>query len=175
MAKAKAKTRTPAAKRTTATAASVAVGQAVPDFTLPATDKEIFTLSAQRGGAVMLYFYPRDATPGCTLEAQQFRDLHVKLRRAGASVWGISRDSLAAHARFAAAQKLPFHLLSDSDETVCHLFDVIREKNMYGRKVLGIERSTFLIDAKGVLRHEWRKVKVTNHAQDVLEILRALN
>ncbi|MDR2214729.1 MAG: peroxiredoxin [Nevskiaceae bacterium] len=169
MAKAKAKAK---AKPATAT---VNLDQPVPDFTLPSTAGEPFTLSAQRGTAVVLYFYPKDATPGCTLEAQQFRDLHAKLRRAGASIWGISRDSLASHERFRAAQKLPFHLLSDADESVCRLFDVIREKNMYGRKVLGIERSTFLIDQKGLLRHEWRKVKVADHAEIVLEALRALD
>jgi peroxiredoxin Q/BCP len=149
--------------------------KALPDFTLPSTSGEPFHLAAQRGAWLVLYFYPKDSTPGCTLEAQQFRDLHAKLRRAGASVWGISRDSLPSHERFRTAQKLPFHLLSDADETVCRQFDVIREKNMYGRKVLGIERSTFLIDPKGVLRHEWRKVKVADHAQDVLETLRALD
>lgn len=155
--------------------AAASVGKPAPDFVLPSTDGTDWRLSAQRGAPVVLYFYPRDATSGCTLEAQQFRDLHAKLRRAGASVWGISRDSLASHARFRAAQRLPFHLLSDPDEQACGLYGVIREKNMYGRKVLGIERSTFLVDAKGLLRHEWRKVKVAGHAETVLEAVRALD
>ena len=110
---------------------------------------------------------------GCTTEAQQFRDLHAKFRRAGAQVFGISRDSLTSHAKFRVAQELPFHLLSDSDEEVCKLFDVIREKSLYGRKYMGIERSTFLIDESGKLRREWRKVKVAGHAQEVLDSLRA--
>lgn len=155
--------------------AKTKLGEPVPDFTLPSTAGEPFRLAAARGAPVVLYFYPKDATSGCTLEAQDFRDLHAKLRRAGASVWGISRDSLASHARFRAAQELPFHLLSDAEEQACRLFDVIREKNMYGRKVMGIERSTFLIDSKGVLRQEWRKVKVAGHAEIVLEAVRALD
>jgi thioredoxin-dependent peroxiredoxin len=148
-------------------------GDPVPDFTLPSTAGEPFRLAANRGAPVVLYFYPKDATSGCTLEAQDFRDLHAKLRRAGASVWGISRDSLASHARFRAAQELPFHLLSDAEEQACRLFDVIREKNMYGRKVMGIERSTFLIDNRGLLQAEWRKVRVAGHAEAVLAALAA--
>lgn len=153
----------------------IAIGKAVPDFTLPSTAGEPFRLSAQRGAPLVLYFYPKDATSGCTLQAQQFRDLHAKLRRAGATVWGVSRDSIASHERFRAAQRLPFHLLSDEGELACSLFDVIHEKNMYGRKVLGIVRSTFLIDSKGVLRQEWRKVKVPGHAEAVLEAVRAID
>jgi thioredoxin-dependent peroxiredoxin len=151
--------------------AQLKVGAKVPDFVLPSTDGE-FRLSACKG-AVVLYFYPKDATSGCTTEAQQFRDLHARFRRAGAQVFGISRDSLASHGKFRAAQELPFHLLSDSDEKVCKQFDVIREKSLYGRKYLGIERSTFLIDGSGKLRREWRKVKVAGHAQEVLDSLRA--
>jgi peroxiredoxin Q/BCP len=174
---AKAKAGTAATPKTAAPRrrpAAVAVGNPVPDFTLPSTSGEPFQLAAARGAPVVLYFYPKDATSGCTLEAQDFRDLHARVRRAGATVWGISRDSLASHARFRAAQALPFHLLSDAEEQACRLFDVIREKNMYGRKVMGIERSTFLIDSKGVLRQEWRKVKVAGHAEVVLEAVRAL-
>jgi thioredoxin-dependent peroxiredoxin len=163
------------AKSRPSTAAAAKVGDPVPDFTLPSTAGEPFRLGAHRGAPLVLYFYPKDATSGCTLEAQDFRDLHAKLRRAGATVWGISRDSLASHARFRAAQELPFHLLSDAEEHACRLFDVIREKNMYGRKVMGIERSTFLVDSKGVLRQEWRKVKVAGHAEIVLEAVRALD
>ncbi|MGC4028127.1 MAG: peroxiredoxin [Steroidobacteraceae bacterium] len=154
--------------------ASITVGKKVPDFSLPSTGED-FRLSQLRGSAVVLYFYPKDMTSGCTLESQDFRDLHAKFRRAGARVFGISRDSLASHAKFREKEGLPFDLLSDADEKACHLFDVIREKNMYGRKVLGIERSTFLIDSQGVLRHEWRKVKVPGHAENVLEVLRALD
>jgi thioredoxin-dependent peroxiredoxin len=176
MAKAKAKTMaTPKGSAPAQRAAGVAIGNPVPDFTLPSTAGEPFRLAALRGAPVVLYFYPKDATSGCTLEAQEFRDLHAKLRRAGATVWGISRDSLASHARFRAAQALSFHLLSDAEEHACRLFDVIREKNMYGRKVMGIERSTFLVDSKGVLRQEWRKVKVAGHAEVVLEAVRALD
>jgi thioredoxin-dependent peroxiredoxin len=174
MAKAKAAT-TPKANTPARRTAAITVGKPVPDFTLPSSAGEPFRLSALRGAPVVLYFYPKDATSGCTLEAQDFRDLHAKLRRAGATVWGISRDSVASHARFRAAQALPFHLLSDAEERACRLFDVIHEKNMYGRKVMGIVRSTFLVDSKGVLRQEWRKVKVAGHAEAVLEALRALD
>lgn len=174
MAKAKARAEAKAKPVRARPPGRVAPGQPVPDFTLPSTGPAPFVLSAQRG-ALVLYFYPKDATSGCTLQAQDFRDLHARLRRAGASVWGISRDSLASHQRFRAAQGLPFHLLSDTDEQACGLFDVIREKNMYGRKVLGIERSTFLIDSRGLLRREWRKVKVAGHAEAVLEAVRALD
>jgi peroxiredoxin Q/BCP len=152
--------------------AKVKVDAKVADFALPSTDGKDFRMSASKG-TVVLYFYPKDATSGCTTEAQQFRDLHAKFRRAGAQVFGISRDSLASHAKFRASQELPFHLLSDSDEKVCKLFDVIREKSLYGRKYMGIERSTFLIDESGKLRREWRKVKVAGHAQEVLDSLRA--
>ena len=158
-----------------ASAAKVAVGQKVPDLALPSTAGGEFRLSGLRGGAVVLYFYPKDATSGCTVEAQEFRDLHARFRRAGATVFGISRDSLPSHERFRAAQKLPFHLLSDPEERACALFDVIREKSLYGRRYMGVERSSFLIDSKGVLRQEWRKVKVAGHAEAVLEAVRALH
>jgi thioredoxin-dependent peroxiredoxin len=146
----------------------------VPDFTAPSTSGEEFRLSDCTGKILVLYFYPRDATPGCTTEGEDFRDLHPRLRRAGAEVFGISRDSIASHDKFRSKYKFPFALLSDEDEKLCRLFDVIREKNMYGKKVLGIERSTFLIDGKGVLRQEWRKVKVAGHAEAVFEAVRAL-
>ena len=150
----------------------VVTGKAVADFTLPSTAGTDFRLRSARGQWVVLYFYPKDSTPGCTTESAAFRDLHAQFTAAGAMVLGISRDSLASHAKFRLSLGLPFDLLSDSDEVVCKLFDVIREKNMYGKKVMGIERSTFLIDAKGVLRHQWRKVKVPGHAEQVLETLR---
>lgn len=154
--------------------AKIEVGKKVPDFTVPSTAGP-FRLSAARGAPLVLYFYPKDMTSGCTLESQDFRDLAGKFRRAGALIVGISRDSLASHEKFRGKESLPFDLLSDADEKVCRLFDVIHEKNMYGRKVMGIVRSTFLIDAKGVLRREWRKVKVAGHAEDVLEAVRSLD
>ena len=146
----------------------------VPAFSLPSTAGTDFHLADARGKALVLYFYPKDATPGCTTESEAFRDLHAQFRRAGAEVLGISRDSLASHEKFRTRLELPFHLLSDAEEKACHLFEVIREKNLYGKKVMGIERSTFLIDAKGVLRREWRKVKVAGHAEEVLEAARSL-
>ena len=153
----------------------VAIGKRVPDFTLPSSAGTDFSLKAQRGHKVVLYFYPRDSTPGCTLEGENFRDLHGKFVRAGARIFGISRDSLASHAKFCAKYSFPFELLSDADETACRLFDVIREKNMYGRKVLGIERSTFFVDSQGLLQREWRKLKVDGHAEEVLEAARSID
>ncbi len=152
----------------------VEVGKKVPDFKLPATGEQTITLSDLRDKNVVVYFYPRDNTPGCTLEGQDFRDQINKFRRRKTVVLGISRDSIKSHDNFKAKQKLPFDLLSDADEKVCRLFDVIREKNLYGRKVLGIERSTFLIDGKGVLRREWRKVKVKGHVDEVLEAIKQI-
>lgn len=151
-----------------------AVGLEVPDFSLPATGGQTFRLSALRGHPVVIYFYPKDSTPGCTSEAGQFRDLHDAFVAAGASIWGVSRDSLKSHESFKAKLGLPFELLSDADETVCRLFDVIRMKNMYGKQVRGIERSTFLIDAAGRLAREWRGVKVEGHAAEVLAALKSL-
>ena len=149
--------------------AKVELGTKVPDFSLPATGGETFTLKSAAGKALVLYFYPKDMTSGCTREAQDFRDLHAAFVRAGARVLGISRDSLSSHEKFRSKERLPFALLADEDERACKLFDVIHEKSMYGRKYLGIERSTFLIDKRGVLRREWRKVKVPGHAEEVLE------
>ena len=152
----------------------VSVGNKVPDFTLPATGEQEITLSDYTGRNVVLYFYPKDSTSGCTLEGQDFRDRINTFRRRKTTVLGISRDSLRSHENFRAKHEFPFDLLSDADEKVCRLFDVIREKNMYGRKVMGIERSTFLIDARGILRREWRKVKVKGHVDEVLEAIKAL-
>ena len=143
------------------------------DFTA-LTDAGEFRLSANRGHPVVLYFYPRDNTSGCTLESQQFRDLHQQFAKAGAVVVGVSRDSLKSHAGFRQKQGLPFELISDADEKLCHQFDVIRMKNMYGKQVRGIERSTFLFDRNGQLVREWRKVKVDGHAQEVLDAVKAL-
>jgi peroxiredoxin Q/BCP len=153
---------------------SVAIGKPVPDFSLASTGGAAWRLKDARGHAVVLYFYPKDNTPGCTLEGQQFSALAPKFEKAGVTILGVSRDSLGSHEKFRTKMCFPFQLLSDEDEKLCKLFDVIREKNMYGRKVLGIERSTFLIDGKGVLRAEWRKVKVEGHAAAVLEAAQGL-
>ena len=151
------------------------LGQPVPDFELPATGGKLFRLSAAKGKPVVLYFYPKDSTPGCTTEAQQFRDLHAEFLAQGCGIYGISRDSLKSHDSFKAKQCLPFGLLSDSAETVCSLFGVIKMKNMYGKQVRGIERSSFVIDGQGVLRREWRGVKVPGHAQEVLDFIKTFN
>lgn len=150
------------------------IGLEVPDFTLPATGGQDFRLASLRGGPLVIYFYPKDSTPGCTTEAQQFRDLHAEFVAAGGSVWGVSRDSLKSHENFKAKLGLPFELLSDTEEIACRLFDVIKQKNMYGKQVKGIERSTFLIDRAGRLAREWRGVKADGHAAAVLEALRSL-
>lgn len=150
------------------------VGKKVASFSLPATGGKTISLDDFKDRHLVLYFYPRDATPGCTREGQDFRDLYGQFQAAGAEVLGVSRDSIQAHERFKSAQSFPFELLSDEDETLCRRFDVIKEKNMYGRKVMGIERSTFLIARHGVLRKEWRKVRVPGHAEAVLEAVRTL-
>jgi len=155
-------------------APQVAIGKQVPDFSLPASGADSWRLRDARTRKLVLYFYPRDNTPGCTLEGQQFAQLAPRFEQAGATIVGISRDSVASHDRFRAQMKFPFILLSDADGVACALFDVIREKNMYGRKVMGIERSTFLLDGEGILRHEWRKLKVEGHALAVLEAAQAL-
>ena len=148
--------------------------QTVADFSLPATGDQTFTLSACRGSTVVLYFYPKDSTPGCTTEAQQFRDLHPQFVEAGAIVVGVSRDSIRSHENFKAKQAFPFELGSDADEAICNLFSVMKMKNMYGKQVRGIERSTFVIDRSGVLRREWRGVKVPGHVQEVLDYVKTL-
>jgi peroxiredoxin Q/BCP len=153
---------------------TVAIGKSVPNFTLPATGGKSVDLKGLRGSNVVVYFYPRDSTPGCTTEGCDFGSLHEKFRRKNTVILGVSRDSLASHEKFKAKFEFPFDLLSDGDETLCRLFDVIREKNMYGKKVLGVERSTFLIDAEGKLRSEWRKVSVKGHAELVLAALGSL-
>jgi thioredoxin-dependent peroxiredoxin len=145
-----------------------------PHFELPATGGANFRLADARGRTLVLYFYPKDNTPGCTTEGQQFRDLHHEFDKLGCDVYGISRDSLKSHESFRTKMSFPFHLLSDAEETACKLFDVIKMKNMYGKKVRGIERSTFVIDSHGVLRREWRGVKVPGHAQEVLDYVKTL-
>jgi len=141
---------------------------------LPATGAEELSIQSFRGTPLVLYFYPRDNTPGCTQEGQDFRDLHAEFQALDCAIVGVSRDSVKTHENFKAKQGFPFELISDGDETLCRLFDVIKEKNMYGKKVMGIERSTFLIDAEGRIVREWRKVKVPGHAEEVLEAARKL-
>ena len=147
----------------------------IADFSLPATGGQTFTLSAARGKHLVIYFYPKDNTPGCTTEAQQFRDLYPEFAKAGCEIVGVSRDSIKSHENFKAKFTLPFELLSDADETACNLFGVIKQKMMYGKQVRGIERSTFVIDKHGVLRHEWRKLKADGHAQKVLDFVNSLD
>ena len=148
-------------------------GSRVADFTAAATGGP-FKLSAHKGSAVVLYFYPKDNTPGCTIEGTDFRDLHKQFAKLGAVVAGVSRDSLKSHANFKAKFAFPFELISDADEKLCAQFGVIKMKNMYGKKVRGIERSTFLIGADGKLVREWRGVKVAGHAEEVLAAVKAL-
>jgi peroxiredoxin Q/BCP len=150
------------------------LNQAIPDFELPATGARQFKFSQYAGTKLVLYFYPKDSTPGCTTEGQQFRDLYPKFKDAGAEIFGISRDSLKSHENFKAKQNFPFDLLADTEEVACSLFDVIKMKNMYGKQFRGIERSTFIIDENGLLRQEWRGVKVPNHAQAVLDFIQSI-
>ena len=154
--------------------ARVSVGKKVGNFRLPATGDQEIALADLKGRNIVLYFYPKDSTPGCTTEGGDFRDKIHTFRRRNTVILGVSRDSIKSHENFKAKQEFPFELLSDADEALCRQFDVIREKNMYGRKVMGIERSTFLIDDKGVLRREWRKVKVPGHVDKVLEAIKEL-
>lgn len=152
----------------------VNIGKKVAEFSVPATGDKTLSLSDFKDKNLVIYFYPKDSTPGCTLEGQNFRDLYAEFQDANTEILGVSRDSLKRHDNFKAKQCFPFDLLSDEDETLCKLFDVIHEKNMYGRKVMGIVRSTFLIDGAGVLRAEWRKVRVKGHVEEVLEAVKAL-
>jgi len=154
---------------------AVSLNKKVPAFSLPATGEQSISLSQLKGRNVVLYFYPKDSTPGCTREGQDFRDALDKFKRQNCVILGVSRDSLKSHENFKAKQAFKFELLSDSDETLCSLFDVIKMKNMYGKQVRGIERSTFLLDDKGVLRQEWRKVKVDGHVDEVLNAVKLLN
>ncbi len=147
--------------------------QPVPEFELPATSGKTFR-TQNIGLPYVLYFYPKDNTPGCTNEGIQFRDLHPRFVALGCAVFGVSRDSLKSHENFKAKMSFPFELLSDADEFACKAFDVIKMKNMYGKKVRGIERSTFVIDAKGTVRREWRGVKVPGHPQEVLEFIKTV-
>lgn len=148
---------------------STITGLTVPDFSAPMTSGKTFKLSENRGNHVVLYFYPKDSTPGCTNESIQFNELLTSFTKKNCMVFGISRDSLKSHENFRSKYGFKFDLISDSDEAVCQMFDVIKMKNMYGKQVRGIERSTFLIDSAGILKKEWRKVSVSGHAQEVLE------
>jgi len=156
----------------------ITVGRKVPAFSAPVTNGtaagSTWKLADAAGEKLVIYFYPKDMTPGCTKESQDFRDKHAAFRKAKVRIIGVSRDSLKSHDKFREKEQLPYELLSDADETVCKLFDVIREKTLYGRKYMGIDRSTFLIDGKGVLQREWRGVKVPGHVEEVLEAAKSL-
>lgn len=152
--------------------AAPALNRVVKDFKCAATGNQTIQLKSLRGKNVVIYFYPKDATPGCTTEGQDFRDLHTKFKRQNTVILGVSRDSVASHEKFKAKQEFPFDLLSDPEEKLCKQFDVIKEKSLYGRKFMGIERSTFLIDENGKLRKEWRKVRVKGHAEEVLDAVK---
>jgi thioredoxin-dependent peroxiredoxin len=149
--------------------------QTIPDFELPATGGQRFASAAFKGHPYIIYFYPKDDTPGCTIEGAAFRDLHNEFKQAGYMIFGVSRDSLKSHEKFKAKMSFPFDLLSDEDETVCKLFGVIKEKNMYGKKVMGIERSTFVMDRTGAIAKEWRGVKVDGHAEEVLAAVKSMS
>lgn len=151
----------------------VSVGKRVENFTLPATGNQNLSLNDFKGRSLIIYFYPKDNTSGCTREGQDFRDLYPQFTATGADILGVSRDSVKMHENFRVKHEFPFHLLSDSEELLCKQFDVIHEKKLYGRTYMGIVRSTFLIDAEGILQQEWRKVRVPGHAQAVLDTLTA--
>ena len=146
----------------------------LPDFSLPATSGTVFSSAEKTGKRLVIYFDPKDSTPGCTTEAQQFRDLYPEFAAVNAEILGISRDSLKSHENFKSKQALPFELGADTDEAVCTLFGVMKMKNMYGKQVRGIERSTFVVDRAGIVRREWRGLKVPGHAQDVLDFIKTL-
>ena len=150
------------------------LNQPIPDFELPSTGGKSCKPSDYRGKTLVIYFYPKDSTPGCTTQGQQFRDAYADFQAAHAEIFGISRDSLKSHESFKAKFSFPFELLSDADERACGIFDVIKQKNMYGKQVRGIERSTFVIDADGVVVREWRKVKVDGHVAEVLNFVQSL-
>ena len=154
--------------------AKVSLGKAIPDFKGRITNDLIIKLSDYKGQNIVIYFYPKDNTPGCTKEGEDFRNYFEDFKKNNTIIIGVSRDSVASHDKFTCKYNFPFKLISDEDEKVCKLFDVIKEKNMYGRKYMGIERSTFLINHEGTLVNEWRKVKVKGHVEQVLEALNEL-
>jgi thioredoxin-dependent peroxiredoxin len=153
---------------------AVEIGKKVKNFSRPATSDKTISLNSLKGKNLVLYFYPKDSTPGCTTEGQNFRDLYADFQKANTEILGVSRDSLKRHENFKAKQEFPFELLSDEDESLCQQFDVIKLKKLYGREYMGIDRSTFLINAEGKLVQEWRKVKVKGHAEEVLAAVQAL-
>ena len=153
---------------------AVSLDQPVADFNAAATSGQQVSLSALKGQQVVIYFYPKDSTPGCTTEGQDFRDQHAAFQAANTVVFGVSRDGMKSHENFKCKQAFPFELISDKDEALCQLFDVIKLKKLYGKEYLGIDRSTFLIDAQGVLRREWRGVKVPGHVEEVLAFVQSL-
>lgn len=153
---------------------TVQLDQPVSDFTAQATSDKQVTLADLKGKNVIIYFYPKDSTPGCTTEGQNFRDLYAEFQSLNTEIFGVSRDGLKAHENFKAKQSFPFELISDPNETLCRQFDVIKLKKMYGKEHMGVERSTFLIDGAGVLKAEWRKVKVKGHVEEVLEAVKQL-
>ncbi len=152
---------------------SLTLGQAVANFTATATSDQQVSLAALKGKKLVLYFYPKDSTPGCTTQGGNFRDLYSEFQAANTEVFGISRDSLKSHEKFKAKQNYPFELISDADESLCKLFDVLKLKKLFGKEYMGIERSTFLIDEEGKLLQEWRKVKVAGHVQEVLAAVKS--
>ena len=154
---------------------SFSLGQNVPEFTAQATSDTTVTLSELKGKKVVIYFYPKDNTPGCTSQGQTFRDLYQAFQDADTVIFGVSRESMKSHDNFRAKHEFPFELISDPEEELCKLFDVIKLKKMYGKEYMGIERSTFLIDREGILQHEWRKVRIKNHVEDVLQAAQALD
>ncbi len=154
---------------------TVAEGAFVPDFSALATSDTTFTLADYQGRAnIVLYFYPKDSTPGCTTEGQNFRDSYAVFQENDTEIFGISKDTMRRHENFKAKQSFPFELISDIDESVCQLFDVIKEKKMYGKTFMGIERSTFLINKEGILVKEWRKVKVNGHVDEILQTIQQI-
>jgi len=153
---------------------SVKIGNSIPNLTVATTQDEALTLRSLKGKNVVIYFYPKDHTPGCTTEGQHFRDSYKQFQKLNTEIIGVSRESIRSHQNFINKQNFPFDLISDPDETMCNAFDVIKEKKMYGKTYMGIERSTFIFDEKGKLRHEMRKIKVKGHVDDVLELVKQL-
>ncbi len=152
---------------------TVTIGKTVKDFTVAATGGKEITLSELKGKNIVIYFYPKDSTPGCTTEGQNFRDNHEQFKKLNTLIFGVSRDSIKSHENFKMKQSFPFELLSDPDEVLCQLFDVIKLKKMYGREYMGIERSTFLLDSEGKLVKEWRKIKLKGHVEEILESVKS--
>lgn len=153
---------------------AIVVNKPLPEFEAEATNDVEVTNVSHLGQPIILYFYPKDNTPGCTTEAMQFRDKHDEFVKAGAIVFGVSRDNMASHDKFKAKLELPFELIADTEEKMCHMFGVVKNKIMYGKKVKGIERSTFLIDAEGIVVQEWRGLKIAGHVEEVLKAVKLL-